>query len=199
MADGKQSANAGSAKAKTKRTKTTGRAVAKRAGGRPNEWDKIGAERICEETEKLCLLGATDAEIAEWFEVSERTINNWKDRYSQFMQSLKKGKMGADANVAQSLYRRAMGYERIVEKVGKDGNGQTIKITITECVEPDTTAIIFWLKNRHRQRWNEKLEHVHMGPDGGAMQYEDVKRADIEKMTPSEIAAAYHDLATKEP
>ncbi|TRB81349.1 helix-turn-helix domain-containing protein, partial [Mannheimia haemolytica] len=63
------------------------------------------------QVEKLCLLGATDKDIADFFEVAESTINNWKIEYPEFLESIKKGKLLADANVANSLYKRALGYE----------------------------------------------------------------------------------------
>ena len=59
---------------------------------------------------KLCLLGATDKELSEFFSVSEQTLNKWKKDYPEFLESLKKGKNIADANVASRLYNRAIGY-----------------------------------------------------------------------------------------
>ena len=61
--------------------------------------------------ENYALLGATDKEMANLFGVTERTLNQWKKDYPEFLQSLKKGKSIADANVAAKLYNRAIGYD----------------------------------------------------------------------------------------
>ena len=60
---------------------------------------------------KLSLLGATDKEIADFFGISEQTVNSWKKRYPEFLESIKKGKQIADSNVASKLYNRAIGYD----------------------------------------------------------------------------------------
>ena len=69
------------------------------SGGRPKSYrDEYG-----EQVFKLCLLGATDKELADFFDVCEKTINGWKKDYPEFLQSLKRGKLLADANVTRSL------------------------------------------------------------------------------------------------
>lgn len=47
-------------------------------------------EAYAEQARKLCLLGYTDAELADFFEVSESTINKWKLDYPEFSESLKR-------------------------------------------------------------------------------------------------------------
>ena len=69
-------------------------------------------EAYAEQARKLCLLGYTDAELADFFEVSESTINKWKLDYPKFSESIKKGKAVADAEVSDRLYQRAMCHER---------------------------------------------------------------------------------------
>ena len=99
---------------------------------------------------KLCLLGHKDTEIADYFNVQESTINNWKKNHPSFLESLRNGKENADYNVAEKLYHRAIGYKAEPEvKTEVDGEGNTIKATTTtKHVGPDTAAAIFWLKNR---------------------------------------------------
>jgi 5-methylcytosine-specific restriction endonuclease McrA len=63
-----------------------------------------------EQVRKLCLLGATDKDLANFFDVCEKTIDNWKNTESQFLQSLKDGKINADSDIATSLYKRAKGF-----------------------------------------------------------------------------------------
>lgn len=125
----------------------------KRPVGRPSKYKPEYAEQA----RKLCLLGATDAEMADFFDVDERTVNRWKNDFPEFCQSIKKGKLLADANVADRLYQRAMGYEapdvdiRVVE-------GQIIETPLTKYYPPDTPAAIYWLNNRQRAKWRNKHE-----------------------------------------
>ncbi|WP_312272243.1 terminase [Pseudomonas sp.] len=106
---------------------------------------------------KLCKLGLTDKELAEYFEVSEQTLNAWKKSHPAFLESLKGGKTLADAEVASKLFHRATGYShddldiRVV-------NGEIIQTPIIKHYPPDTTAAIFWLKNRQRNKWRDKPE-----------------------------------------
>ncbi|MCG7657132.1 helix-turn-helix domain-containing protein [Wielerella bovis] len=126
----------------------------KRPVGRPTKYKPEYADQA----RKFCLLGATDAEMADFFDVDERTINNWKEEFPDFFQSIKKGKLLADANVADRLYQRAMGYEapdmdiRVVE-------GEVIETPMTKYYPPDTPAAIFWLKNRQKAKWRDKVEN----------------------------------------
>lgn len=109
---------------------------------------------------KLCLLGATDKDLATFFEVVESTINEWKLTHAEFSESIKKGKVLADAVIAKSLYHRAKGYShkdvdiRVVDK-------EIIQTDIIKHYPPDTTAAIFWLKNRQPQSWRDKQEVDH--------------------------------------
>lgn len=118
--------------------------------GQPTKYKK----EYCEQATKLCMLGATDVELADFFEVTEKTLNNWKNTHPEFLQSLKDGKEGADAAVTKSLYQRATGYTapdldiRVID-------GQLIMTTIEKHYPPDTTACIFWLKNRRKQDWRD--------------------------------------------
>lgn len=128
--------------------------------GRPSEYKT----EYCEQAEKLCRLGATDKEIADFFNVTEQTINNWKSEHSDFFESIKKGKVLADAEVADKLFKRATGYQHPDIDIKVIEN----KIVITDLVKhypPDTAAAIFWLKNRRGkiktadgQRWADKQE-----------------------------------------
>jgi hypothetical protein len=119
----------------------------------------------------LCKLGATDRELADFFEVSEKTLNNWKLENEEFLQSLKIGKDDADNRVERSLFARATGYEhpdtdiRVIE-------GQIVETPIIKRYPPDTTAAIFWLKNRKREEWRDKVTNEHTGADGGAIEHD---------------------------
>lgn len=127
--------------------------------GRPSKYKPEYAEQAY----KLCLLGATDIQLAQFFEVNELTINRWKDNHPEFCKSLKEGKAIADATVAQKLYHRAIGYEH-KELITASHQGQiTDTMEVVKHYPPDTTAAIFWLKNRDKQNWRDQQNMEHSG------------------------------------
>jgi transposase-like protein len=129
------------------------------AAGRPSKYD----EKYCEQAYKLCLLGATDAELADFFNVNEDTINVWKKTYKEFSESLKRGKAEADATVAEKLYKRATGYSCKATKFATYEGEITDREEYIEHYPPDTTAAIFWLKNRQKDKWRDKQDVEHSG------------------------------------
>ncbi len=108
---------------------------------------------------KLALLGLTDREMAEFFGVTERTLNNWKNEHLAFFQSLNEGKTIADANVADSLYRRATGEVVFIEKRVKNDDGHYEIVRLSQQVPADPGAAKLWLTNRRGQNWRDKQEH----------------------------------------
>jgi hypothetical protein len=117
------------------------------------------------QAQKLCELGATDREVAEFFDVTERTIYRWQHDYPEFCQALKVGKEVADDRVEKALYRRAIGYTHDAVKI-MQFQGQEVVVPYEEHHAPDVTACIFWLKNRRRGEWRDKIEHEHAGKIG---------------------------------
>lgn len=128
--------------------------------GRPSKY----RPELDEQAEKLCRLGATDKEIAAFFGVRESTLNNWKLKHPSFVESLKRGKDEVDALVEQSLFRRAMGYSHQSEKVFQYQGG-IVRAKTVEHYAPDTTACIFWLKNRQPDSWRDRREDSQGGDD----------------------------------
>jgi hypothetical protein len=89
-----------------------------------------------EKVEVVASMGLIDEQIAVILDISPRTLNYWK-KQPAFLQSLKRGKLKADFQITQSLYQKA--------KAG------------------DTTAMIFWLKNRQPETWRDRTQLEHFG------------------------------------
>ena len=122
--------------------------------GRPTDYKT----EYTEQAYKLCLLGATDKDMANFFGVCEATINNWKKECPEFLESLKRGKIKADAEVAKSLFHRATGYEHPEDKIFCT-NGEVTTVKTIKHYPPDTAAAFIWLKNR--AGWRDKQEVIH--------------------------------------
>jgi hypothetical protein len=124
-------------------------------GGRPSKFKP----EFVDQATKLAALGATDREVAEFFDVDERTLNRWKHDHEGFCQALKVGKAAADERVEQSLYRRATGYSYDAVKIFMPaGATAPVYAPYVEHTPPDTTAAIFWLKNRKPDAWRDVRE-----------------------------------------
>lgn len=119
-------------------------------------------EEFIPQAEKLCKLGATDMEVADFFDVDVRTLYRWKGENAAFCQSLKVGKDVADERVERSLYARANGYEHDEVDI-RVVAGEIVQTPIRKYYPPDTTACIFWLKNRKTAEWRDKVEQEHSG------------------------------------
>lgn len=139
--------------------------------GRPS----LYREEYAEQAFKLCLLGATDIQLADFFGVVEQTITNWKSEHEDFLGSITRGKMMADAEIASSLYHRAKGYSHPDVHISSyEGD-----ITITDIVKhypPDTPAASLWLRNRQPSKWRDKVE-LAGSPDAPLMIITGVARA----------------------
>lgn len=131
-------------------------AVGNKGGGRPLTYDANYHPR---KARKFALLGLTDKQIADAFDITEQTIHQWKKDHIEFNLALKSGKEEADSNVAESLYKRATGYKHKAIKMFFDKDSKSvIKEEYLEHYPPDSTAMIFWLKNRQRELWRDKHE-----------------------------------------
>ena len=126
--------------------------------GRPPAYREVFAEQA----QKLCALGATDLELAEFFEVDVRTVYRWKHTHPAFCQALKVGKEELDDRVERSLYQRAVGYSFKSEKLFHF-QGHVTRADTVEHVPPDPGAAMSWLKNRRGDKWRDKVEHEHTG------------------------------------
>ena len=109
---------------------------------------------MCEEAHNYCLLGATNDQLADFFGVSPSTIDNWIAGRRDFEAAVKSGRVIADAKVARSLYVRAVGYDRKVEREVILG-GELKPVTSTVHHPANVQACIFWLRNRRRRSWRD--------------------------------------------
>ena len=132
--------------------------------GRPTDY----RPEFAEQASKLCALGATDFELADFFNVDTRTIYRWKNVHEDFCQALIAGKENADARVERSLYNRAVGYTFESEKVFQF-QGEIVRAPTTEHVPPDPSAAKLWLTNRKPADWRDKQEHEHTGKGGAPL------------------------------
>ncbi len=143
----------------------------KRGVGRPTEYDP----KYCEQANKLCKLGATDEEMADFFDVSVTTLNNWKEKHPEFLLSIREGKEVADMEVVNNLYNgcfdRAIVEEQAfkVKEVSYDENGKRCEservevVSVARAVPGDYRSQQFWLRNRKSKNWREKIETEHSG------------------------------------
>jgi len=102
---------------------------------------------------RYTLLGLTDVQMAGLFGVSIDVFDGMKKKHPSFARSLKDGKEDADAKVVRSLYQKALGFTKEVQRSTKDG-----VVTVEEYYPPDTAAAFIWLKNRAGWRDRKDLD-----------------------------------------
>lgn len=121
--------------------------------GRPSKFDPEFVKRAKLYAEH----GATDADISRFLGISTQTLWEWKIHHPDFASALKIGKDVADQRVEQSLYHRAIGYSHDAVKIfANPKTGENVKVDYIEHYPPDTTAAIFWLKNRRKDEWRDR-------------------------------------------
>lgn len=119
--------------------------------GRPT----LYREEYAELAGNYCRLGATNDEMAGFFRVAPRTIDNWLQAHPAFAAAVQDGRALADARVARCLFERAKGYDYETEQVFVH-KGRPLTVTVPVHLPPDIAACIFWLRNRRRQDWTAK-------------------------------------------
>ena len=130
-------------------------------GGRPSKYKPEYADLA----RKFGLLGATNDDLARMFEVDPATIDRWIASKPEFCGALKEGREVADQTVADRLFKRATGYEHPAVKI-MAYEGQSWEHAYIEKYPPDTTAAIFWLKNRRPDLWRDRHETTVNAGDG---------------------------------
>jgi hypothetical protein len=116
----------------------------------------------------LAAQGLLDEQIYTLLGITKAMFYRWKKRYPEFAEALKDAKAPVDDSVEKSLYERAMGFDsEETEIIGvPDGSGGIMPREVRKKkkhVPPDTTACIFWLKNRRREQWRDVQEREHSG------------------------------------
>ena len=106
------------------------------------------------EVEGMARDGLTDKQMAYNIGIAESTLNEWKNRFPEFKESLKRGKEVVDREVENALLKTALGFYYTEEQVTNSGGVVTTK----KYAKPNTTAQIFWLKNRKQVEWRDKQE-----------------------------------------
>ena len=105
---------------------------------------------------KVCSqFGATDKELAKFFDVTKTTVENWKLKHPSFFDSIKDGRDDHDTTkVRNALLQRALGYEH-EDTYFTSYQGVIVSEKYTKHYAPDVTACIFWLVNR-----SDKWQHI---------------------------------------
>lgn len=124
-----------------------------KGSGRISTFDEAKIELI----KYMCKIGKTNIEIAEELGCCEKTIYNWKKEHPLLLQTLNDWKHVADEKVERSLYERASGYT-VKETKAFVIDGQIVTQEVDRHFPPDSTSMIFWLKNRKPKEWKDKRE-----------------------------------------
>ena len=123
------------------------------------------------EKDKLLLLegwsrdGLTNEQIANNIGINVKTLYDWKNKKSDICNALKKGKEVVDIEVENALLKKALGYTIMLRKQKVTKDGDVIDIEEEVHIPPDTTAQIFWLKNRKPKNWKDKQNSENASDD----------------------------------
>ncbi len=140
----------GPKKSRRRKPYSPARGVGRPSGYRPE---------LVERAYRMSLLGLTDQQLADFLGISCETLYSWKLSYPEFRESITRGKIEADAHVAEALYRRACGYSHPAVKIFlPSGGSEPIYAPYTQHYPPDTKAALRWLMNRQPALWRDRQE-----------------------------------------
>lgn len=143
-------------------------------------------EDVLKRVEAHASQGLTKKQIARTLGICYDTLNEKQKEYPEFSEAIKRGQAKGIAKVSNALFQRAVGYSHSDTKIMQH-QGKVITHTYTKHFPPDTTAQIFFLKNRSPEEWKDRHNHEHTGADGGPI------KSITAEMTPQEAAEAYQD------
>jgi hypothetical protein len=121
---------------------------------------------------RFCQLGGTNEDLADFFDVSRSTIDEWLRIHDAFAEAVRQGRDLIDMVVADKLLSRIMGYTHEGRRYVLH-NGEEREVRHVVHYPPDVRACIFWLRNRRRQQW---LERSQPEPDNG-LTFDDLEEA----------------------
>lgn len=175
------------------KTKRPAKKTAKRGRGQPTKYTEATRRKL----ELLYGAGFTDAQVAQVLNITTRTLEGWRAKNEEYFRLLKDWKYRADGEVERSLYERACGYtcrdkkpQWVESDIYDEETGTWKKVGRWEYAEffkhypPDPTSMIFWLKNRQRDRWRDRQEIT--GDGGGPIEVVEIKRFSDKKKGGSE-------------
>lgn len=125
--------------------------------GRPTKYE---GEKTIELAVRACrTLGCTDKQLAEFLEIDEGTLINWKYDHPEFFKSIREAKFEYDTdNVEVALRKRAEGFTQVVQEI-VDGEVREVE----KYFPPDPGSIRYWTSNRRREYWKDKQDVEHTG------------------------------------
>jgi hypothetical protein len=138
--------------------KSRAKSVDKPKAGRPT----IYSEDIEKRVTNYALLGLTNERIADLLGISVATFYNWCNTHKTFLEAISKGREDAHAEVAKSLYNRAIGYKHPDVDI-RVVNGEIVQTPIVKHYPPETGAAAMILRNRHPELWKDKVDVAHSG------------------------------------
>jgi len=146
---------------KKKAPREVTKAAKKASVGRPTKF----RPEFCEQARRLALLGQSDAKIAEFLDIAESTLHLWKIEHREFSECLAAGKEHADAHVADSLYRAALGGGTVTEiREERDSEGNVVTKKTVKELPANVTAQKYWLACRQPHKWRESLRVEEAAP-----------------------------------
>lgn len=134
----------------------------KPGAGRPTKKTPFTIQKIID----LTKAGKTKKQMAEILDVCQQTIDTWLSMDFELGVTVRELKAEADEMVEASLLKRSVGFERTfkTQKVSKDGD--VVEVEETQYFPPDPTSMKFWLMNRQREKYAEKVDHTLSDPNG---------------------------------
>ena len=125
--------------------------------------------------------GLTDVQIATNMGINVATLYRWENEFCDIRNALYEGKDVVDRQVENALLKSALGY--MYDEVTEERRDDELVVTkvVHKEVQPNTTAQIFWLKNRKRAEWRDRVENAITGADGGAVKVETLTESDVDK------------------
>lgn len=129
---------------------------------KPSVFDDFWEERIAD-AKQLAAAGATDNEMADWFEISPKTLYAWRAANPNFHQACKPHKEIVDDIVEGVAFQMVKGFRYTEQQAIKVKTGEHTEavevVEVERVLPPDKTMVIFWLKNRRKETWRDVQDH----------------------------------------